>query len=207
LQPDSPLPYEHLADHYLDVDRAADALALLQQGLDRFPHDLDLQMMLAQVSAELGKADDAIRFYDDVRSQRPDLDLVEYKLAMLVASRDQDGAPSQRLLQALQRLQSDLPSDPLLLDTLGWAHYRAGVAARARALLAAAVIGAPEEPGPHFHLAAVYASERKPDLARSELKAALDSRRPFPERLQALRLLRGNSSEPTPKGTGTSAGQ
>ena len=208
LQPDSPLPYEQLADHYLDVDRAADALRLLQQGLDRFPHDLDLQMMLAQVSAELGKADDAIRFYDDVRSQRPDLDLVEYKLAMLVALRDQDGAPSQRLLQALQRLQSDFPSDPLLLDTLGWAHYRAGGAARARALLAAAVNGAPEEPGPHFHLAAVYASEGKPDLARSELRAALDSKRPFPERLQALRLLRGTSGPP-PKGTGsaTSAGQ
>jgi len=118
LQPDSPLPYEHLADHYLDVDRAADALALLQQGLDRFPHDLDLQMMLAQVSAELGKADDAIRFYDDVRSQRPDLDLVEYKLAMLVASRDQDGAPSQRLLQALQRLQSDCL--PILCCSIPW---------------------------------------------------------------------------------------
>jgi Flp pilus assembly protein TadD len=106
-------------------------------------------------------------------------------------------------------LQSDEPSDPVLLDALGWAHYRAGAVGRAHALLAAAVNGASEEPGPHFHLSFVYADEKKRALARTELTAALDSKRPFPERLQALRLLREISSEPTPKGTAsaTSAGQ
>jgi len=209
LQPDSPLPYQHLADHYLDVDRATDALSILQQGLDRFPQALDLQMTLAQISADLGKANEAIRIYDDVLSRRPDLDVVEYKLATLVASQVEDGASSQRLLQVAQRLQSDLPSDPLLLDGLGWVRYRAGDAIRARALLQAAVNGAPDEPGPHFHLAAIYARERKADLARSELKAALDSKRPFPERLEAMRLLRGSSSAASPNGTAsaTSPGQ
>jgi tetratricopeptide (TPR) repeat protein len=201
LQPDSSVPYQQLADYYLDLDRTADVLGILHQGLDRFPQDLDLQLMLAQVSADLGKAKDAIGIYDHVLSRRPDLDLVEYKLASLVASEDKDNALSRRLPQIVEHLQSDLPSDPLLLDRLGWMHFRAGATSRARHLLEAAVNGAPDEPGPHYHLAAVYARENKADLARSQLKVALDSSRPFAERLDAMRLLRDSSSTPGPKGS------
>jgi tetratricopeptide (TPR) repeat protein len=200
LQPQSPVPYQHLVDYYFGLDRAAEALGICQRGLDRFPHDPDLQMMLAQINAAVGKIDDAIRAYEQIMSRRPDLDLVHYKLALLLASQEKDEEARQRLLQIVQQLRSDKPSDPLMLDTLGWAHYRVEDTHRARELLEAAVKGAPEEPGPHFHLAAVYAREKKTDLARKELNAALDSHRPFPERLDALRLLRENSPAPTPKG-------
>ena len=189
LQPDSPVPHQHLVDYYFGLDRTAEALGICQQGLDRFPRDVDLQMILAQISADLGKTDDAIRVYEDVLSRRPDLDLVQYKLAMLLASRE-DQAASQRSMHILRPVRNDLPSDPLLLDVLGWVHYRAHDARRARELLEAAVKGAPDEPGLHFHLGAVYVQEKKLELARAELKAALDSRRPFAERLDALRLLR-----------------
>jgi predicted Zn-dependent protease len=199
LQPDSPVPYQHLVDHYLELDRTAEALGICRQGLDRFPQDLDLQMMLAQISARLGKAHDAIRIYDDIRSRRPDLDLVDYKLAMLLASQDKDETLWQRSLQIVHHLRADRPSDPLLLDTLGWVHYRAQDTRRASELLQAAVKGAPDEPSLHFHLAAVYAREKRMDLARQELKAALDSNRPFPERLDALRLLRDYGGASSPK--------
>jgi len=201
LQPDSPVPYQHLADYYLELDRTAEALGICQQGLDRFPQDLDLQMMLAQISARLGKTNEAIRIYEDILSRRPDLDLVDYKLAMLLASQDKDEASWQRALEIVRRLRADMPADPLLLDTLGWVHYRAQDTRRARGLLEAAVRGAPDEPSVHFHLAAVYARQKKMDLAREELKAALDSNRPFPERLDALRLLReiGGASSPKEK--------
>jgi tetratricopeptide (TPR) repeat protein len=197
LQPDSSVPYQHLADYYLEVDRGAEAMSVLHQALDRFPHDADLQVMSARASAQLGKSKDAVRIYEELLSQRPDLDVVEYKLAALLASEDENGASSRRLPQLLQHLQSDHPSDPLLLDALGWALYRAGDRTRGRASLEAAVTGAPDEPSPHYHLAAVYARENKAELARSELKAALDSNRPFPERFDAMRLLRGSSSGPT----------
>jgi len=105
------------------------------------------------------------------------------------------------LLEIARDLQSDRPSDPLLLDALGWVRYRAGDRSGARALLQAAVDAAPEEPRPHFHLAAIHARERRTDLARSELEAALETKRPFPERLEALRLLRDSSSAASPDGT------
>jgi cellulose synthase operon protein C len=190
LQPDSPVPYRHLAGYFLELDRTAEALGICQRGLDRFPEDLDLQMMLAQISAQLGNTRDAIRIYEDIRSRRPDLDLVDYKLAMLLASQDKDEPLWERSLEIVSRLRADMPSDPMLLDTLGWVHFRAQDTRGARALLEAAVKGAPDEPSLHFHLAAVYAREKKRDLARKELKAALDSNRPFAERLDALRLQR-----------------
>jgi predicted Zn-dependent protease len=191
LQPNSTIPYLHLADHYVALDRTADALGICQQGLDRFPQDLDLQLSLAEMTIALGRANDAIPIYEEILSRRPDLDLVRYKLAMLLASND---VSPQRALQIVQPLQADRPSDPLLLDTLGWVHYRTGDTTRARELLQAAVSGAPEEPTLRFHLAALYAREKKTDLARRELKAAVDSNRSFPERLDAMRLLRESSS-------------
>jgi len=198
LQPDSSVPHQHLADYYLEVDRSAEAMSVLQEALARFPHDSDLQIMAAQANAQLGKSKDAIRIYEELLSRRPDLDVVEYKLAGLLASEDERGASLRRLRQLLQHLQSDHPSDPLLLDGLGWALYRAGDPTRGRAWLVAAVEGAPDEPGPHYHLAAIYARENKTELARSELKAALDSKRPFAERFEALRLMRDTPRRSAP---------
>jgi len=195
LQPDSPVPYQHLADYYFGLDRSPEALAICEQGLQRFPRNLAIRMMLAQVSASVGRTAEAARAYEAVLSARPDLDIVEYRLAMLLASQEGEPAFGQRAARLLEDLHDDRPSDPLLVDVLGWLHYRAGDGDRARDLLQAAVKNVPEEPRPHFHLAVLYAHEGKRDLARTELDAALGSGRPFAERLDALRMLR---EEPAP---------
>jgi predicted Zn-dependent protease len=192
LQPESPVPYQQLAEYYSRLDRVAEAVETGRQGLDRFPHALDLQLMLSQMSAADGATNDAIRIYEDVLLRRPDLDVPRYRIGVLLAARDKGEALPQRFLEIAHQLQADVPSDPLLLDALGWMLYHAGHKRRARELLEAAVKGAPEEPSPHFHLAAVYAQENRKDLAREEVKAALDSHRPFAERLEALRFLREN---------------
>ena len=179
VQPDSPVPYQHLADYYLEVDRTADAVSVLQQGLDRLPGDPDLQLVLARTTADFGNAKDAIRVYDDLLSRRPDLDVVEYRLVALLASEESGDAARPRLVQLLRDLESDRPSSPILLDALGWAQYRAGQTSRGRALLEAAVNGEPDEPTAHYHLATIYFRENQPDRARGELKAALESKRPF----------------------------
>jgi len=190
LQPDSALPYQHLANHYLQLELSAEALATCHEGLTRFPDNLELRLLLALMNAALGNSDEAIRVYEDILATRPDIDLVAYKLAMLLALQGDEKAMWARSLQIAQRLQNDAPSDPSLLATLGWVRFRAKDMHRARELLEAAVRGAPEDPTLHFHLASVYAEEKKMDLARNELKHALESGAPFPQRLEALRLLR-----------------
>ena len=193
LQPDLAAAYLNLADHDLDLDRAADAAAICRQGLERLPENADLQLTLARISADLGRPEEAIGIYQRLLSRRPDLDLTEYKLAALLA----DAEPhSPRLLQIAGDLRSDMPSDPQLLDTLGWMYERRGDPGRGRTLLQAAVHAAPDEPRPHFHLASIYAREKKIDLARAELKAAVESPRPFAERLEAMRLLRESAPAP-----------
>ena len=185
LQPGSAAPWREMAAFYLDLDRPGDALDVCRQGLDRFADDIDLQMLLGQLTGDLGQAADAIRIYQKILSKRPDLDLIQYRLAALTGLLDDEGAAAR----VVEPLRSDRPSDPLLIDSLGWAQYRAGQAKRARDSLQAAVTGAPDEPLPHFHLGAVYARENRPDLARVELNAAIESPRPFKERLDATRLL------------------
>jgi len=208
LQPDSPVPYQHLADYYFGLDRAADAREICQQGHERFPQDLELQRMLAQIEAALGRTRDAVRVYEGILSSRPDMDLARYNLARLLVSLDKDEPARQRALEIARDLRADRPSDPLMLDTLGWVQARTGDPGRGRELLEVAVKGAPEEPTLHFHLGAVYLQEKNMGLARKQLTAALDSARPFPERLDALRLMRERFPAAAPKGNAdvTSAG-
>src|SRR3989442_12199925 len=52
------MPSVSAVHYYLEQDRTAETLGICQQGLDRFPQDLNLQMMLAQTSARLGKTND-----------------------------------------------------------------------------------------------------------------------------------------------------
>ncbi len=193
LQPDSPVPYQHLADYYFGLDRAADALEICQQGLERFPQDLDLLRMQAQIETGLSRPEEAIRIYQAILAGRPEADLARYRLALLLVSQEKDESAQKRAKEIAKELGADQPSDPTLLDMLGWVLFRTGDVHRGRELLEAAVKVAPEDPSLHFHLGAVYLEARNIGLARKELTLAVDSPHPFPERLDALRLLRDNS--------------
>jgi tetratricopeptide (TPR) repeat protein len=199
LQPLSPVPYQQLTDYYFGLDRAPEALDLSRQGLERFPQDIGLRMMVAQIEEGTGQPRAAIASYETLLASKPDLDFAQYKLATLLAA--EPGEPARtRFLAVLEKLKGDLPSDPSLLDALGWLSFKAKEMTRARFLLEAAVQGAPEEPSFHYHLAMVYVQDKDMARAREELQAALDSPRPFPERIDAVRLLRQNVGPPFPKG-------
>lgn len=187
LQPDSPVPYRHLTDYYFGLDRAQEAMDICRQGLARFPADSPLQMMLPQIEASVGQRAAAVEAYRALLARRPDLDLAQYKLATLLST---DPTARPAFLATLQPLQGDRPSDPYLLDALGWMNHQAGDDGRAVGLLERASELAPEEPTFHYHLAIVYRASGDIARARQSLQAALDSPRPFAERLDAMRLVR-----------------
>jgi predicted Zn-dependent protease len=195
--PGSAPTYRHLALFYLEVDRASDAAEVCRRGHDQFPQSVSLQLMLAQLQVRLGRPEEARRLYEELLARRADLDLVEYRLAELVASEERQSGSSNRSAKLLDDLGADRPSDPVLLDQLGWLAASAGETARARELLESSVRAAPDEPTPRFHLASVYAREHKNELSRRELEAALGSGRPFPERVEALRMLKDSSPKKT----------
>jgi tetratricopeptide (TPR) repeat protein len=199
LQPQSPVPYQQLTDYDFGLERTAEALEVSRQGLERFPNDIGLQMMLAQIEEATGQQSAAIATYEGLLASKPDVDFAQYKLAMLLAA-DQGDEAHQRLLTIRDKLRGDTPADPALLDALGWLSYKANDLPRARALLELAVQDAPEEPSHRYHLAMVYAQDGETARAREELQAALDSPRPFPERIDAVRLLRLNDNAQTQNG-------
>src|SRR5262249_22502739 len=125
----------------------------------------------------------------------PEADQARYRLALLLVAQEKDESAQKRAKEIAQELSADQPSDPAMLDALGWVQFRTGDVRRGRELLEAAVKVAPEDPSLHFHLGAVYLQERNLGEARKELTAAVDSVRPFPERLDALRMLRENSKD------------
>jgi tetratricopeptide (TPR) repeat protein len=188
LQPDSPIPYRELTAFLLELDRAGEAIEICRQGLGRFPQDLPLQHTLARAVALVGDTEEAIGLYEDILSTRPDLDDAAAELARLLAARDREGS-RRRAVEIVRRLEFNRPSDPRVLDAMGWVYFQTGDPDRARTLLEAAARGAPDEPDVHFHLAAVYARLDETDLAREHVQVALDSGKPFAENLQAQRLL------------------
>ncbi len=194
LQPDSPVPYQHLTDYEFGVDRVPEGLEVAREGVTRFPQATDLQMMLGQIEAALGQPRPAIQTYETLLSRRPDLDLARYRLALLLAPQS-DPALRARFLQTLALLRNDRPSDPQLLDALGWMQHQAGHDAEARNLLETAVEHSPDDPSVRFHLGTVLLALGDTARGRQELQHAVDSPRQFPERLEAMRLVR---QEPPP---------
>jgi predicted Zn-dependent protease len=189
LQPDSPVPYQHLTDFDFGLDRTPEALEVAREGISRFPGSTDLQMMVGQIQAAVGHPEEAIATYRTLLRRRPDLDLARYRLALLLASRTEP-ALHQEFLDTLALLANDRPSDPQLLDALGWMHHQAGRDDLARPLLELAVERSADEPSTRFHLGSVYLASGASARGREELQRAVDSARPFPERLEAMRLLR-----------------
>jgi len=199
LQPDSPVPYQQLTDYYFGLDRAAEALETCRRGLELFPDDIGLRMMLAQIDSATGQTRETIGVYEGLVARDPAIDFAQYRLALALTTETAD-ASRRRFLDLLRELQGDMPSDPQLLDALGWMNYQAHDTTRARALLEAAVKGAPEEPSLHYHLAMVYLQDNALPAARQELQLALDSPNPFAEKLDAVRRLREESTPPAAKG-------
>src|SRR5689334_14516615 len=189
LQPDSPVPYQHLTDFDFGLDRIPEALDVAREGISRFPGSTDLQMMVGQIQAAVGHPEQAIATYRTLLERRPDLDLARYRLAMLLATRTEP-ALHQEFLETLALLANDRPSDPQLLDALGWMHHQAGRDDVARPLLELAVEHSADEPSARFHLGSVYLASGASARGREELRRAVDSPRAFPERLEAMRLLR-----------------
>ena len=62
LQPDSPIPYQHLTD-FVGLDRIPEALQVAREGIARFPGRTDLQMMVGQIQAAVGQPEEAIATY------------------------------------------------------------------------------------------------------------------------------------------------
>ncbi len=187
--PGSPVPYREVANFYLELDRASDALGVCAEGLALFPDDAELQLLRARGSLLLGDREGAIRSYEHVLSQHSDQQTAAGALAALLVETRSDEPSRHRALALVSGLALDGPLDAEVLGAMGRVYLEvAKDSPRAKAYLEAAVRGAPEDSSLRFYLAVALMSD-SPTLAIRELRSALASGRTFPEEVEARRLL------------------
>jgi tetratricopeptide (TPR) repeat protein len=188
--PDSPLPYRDVASLYLELDRASDAVAICEQGLQRFPNDARLQLLRARASTLLGDREHAIQQYERVLPRWPDFPIAAAELAALLMESRSDTVSRQRALDLVRSLERDGPMEPEVLGAMGRVYLQAGDPQAALAVLEPAVRGSPGDPALHLQLALARKATGSPDLALIEVRRSLASGRPFPGEPEARRLLR-----------------
>ncbi len=85
----------------------------------------------------------------------------------------QYGVNLQEALKEAQIANQLQPNDPNMMDTLGWAHYKAGNFAKAVEVLRKALALDPGLADVHFHLASVLYDQKDYDAAVAEFRATV----------------------------------
>ncbi len=115
-----------------DSKAHAEAFEVLSEGLKRFPDSADLLYDRAMVAEKLDKLDTLEADLRRVIVLRPDNAQAYNALGYTLADR------TDRLAEAITLLDKALalaPEDPFILDSVGWAEFRAGNLARAQEYL------------------------------------------------------------------------
>jgi tetratricopeptide (TPR) repeat protein len=145
---------------------------IYRRGLTAIPAHPQLGLLLATEYEVQGRYDEAIDLYDELLDANPDVALALNNLAALLLDfRYDDRASVQRALELAERL--DETDNPAVIDTVGWAYYRAGDAQKAVGYLERAVAGAGEAPVLRYHLGMAYLAADNPVGAKQELDKAL----------------------------------
>lgn len=146
------------------------ARAMLDEALLSRPEDPALLMLLARFFERQGDAGAAVAVAERVlaRTEHPDVDLLNF-LAFTLAENDMRPKDAVRLAwRALVRG----PLNGYVVDTLGWAQFRAGEHAAALETLQRASRLSPGEPEVLLHLGEVQRALGEHDAARRSLSEA-----------------------------------
>ncbi|MFR0714681.1 tetratricopeptide repeat protein [Pseudomonas putida] len=111
------------SESYSNNNKDAQADQVLQQGIKRFPDDLNLLYTRAMLAE---KRDDLPQMEHDLRAiiaREPDNAMALNALGYTLADRTTRYAEAKALIEKAHQLT---PDDPAVLDSLGWVNYRLG---------------------------------------------------------------------------------
>ncbi|MDP2322942.1 MAG: tetratricopeptide repeat protein, partial [Gammaproteobacteria bacterium] len=168
-KPDSIAAWGSLAGLYKDRDTR---IAVYQRALKAVPGSPDLTMLLASEYEQGSRFDDAMLLYEGLLKADPKYELAINNLAALLLDRRTDKASHARALTLAQALAGN--ENPAMLDTLGWAHYRAGQFAEAVSVLERVVAKVGDFPVFRYHLGMAYFATGNSVGAKQELTKATE---------------------------------
>jgi tetratricopeptide (TPR) repeat protein len=147
-------------------------LAALQRAWKALPGNPTVALFLGSSYQLQGRTDDAIAVYESAVAKNPGDDIMANNLASLLLDRGKDKASLARALELARPFEKS--SDPLMLDTLGWAFYRNGDFPNAVRMLERAVAAESGNGVLQYHLGKAYAAAGNPVSARQHLTLALE---------------------------------
>ena len=165
--------FSELARVYLLNNQAAEAIKVYVKGLERYPNNLELSMLLASVYINEKKYDMAVEIYSDVLEKNPRLDIARNNLASLLLDHYGQETDIQKAVKLVERFK--MYDQPYFLDTYAWAQFKSGQVNDALTILEKVIVSAPSVPIFRYHLAQVYQSLGNVTGAVSELRQAIES--------------------------------
>jgi Flp pilus assembly protein TadD len=147
-------------------------VAALQRGLKAVPGNPTLTMFLGSIHERQGRLDAAISVYEVAVAKNPADTIMTNNLAALLLDRGKDKASLARALELARPFATG--NDPILLDTLGWAHFRNDDFPSAVLVLERAVAADQNNALLQYHLGKAYAAAGNPVGARQHLMLALE---------------------------------
>jgi tetratricopeptide (TPR) repeat protein len=153
-----------------DKDLSA-RIATYQKGLAANPGSSEIGVRLGAEYEQAGQYAEAIAHYEKLLAANPRIEVARNNLASLLLDYRQDAPSHARALELVRPLARS--TDPLVLDTVGWAYYRNRQFDKAVTYLEMAVGDGAELPQLRYHLGMAYLAAGNTEAAREELSRAV----------------------------------
>jgi tetratricopeptide (TPR) repeat protein len=165
-----------IADGYLQLAKLyagdpATQIKVYERGMKALPGNAYIGLPLAVALEEAGQYEAMISALESLHKANPAIPQVTNNLAMAILDHRSDPASYKRALELARKIESS--NDPLLLDTVGWAYYRAGEFAQAVSILERVVAKDDRVPVYHYHLGMAYLAMNNQVGARQQLEQAV----------------------------------
>lgn len=170
LEPANLAAYNQLAVLYLQQNRLDEGKRELQEVVKRKPDAVAPRTMIAIIDQIKGRTDDAMKQYDAILQDSSTAAVAANNLAYLYAER---GEQLDRAVALAQSAKAQLPDNPDVSDTLGWAYYKRGMPELAVKSFEFSVQKDPKNPVYLVHLGLAYARAGQAQKARAALTQAL----------------------------------
>jgi tetratricopeptide (TPR) repeat protein len=188
-EPQSARVHRARAAWLLEIGRAPDAKAAVEEAAKLEPDSKDGERLRALIAWHLGDAAEAQRILEPLHRDAP----ADFAVANLLALSLVDQDDKERRSRGLQLAEIDArqsPRSPDALATFGWALYRSGRVDQAEQALRQAVSGVQTTSDIAYYLARVLAEKGRNDDARKLLQSATGLSGAFAHRKDAEALLK-----------------
>ena len=106
-----------------DAGKSQEAFKLMEQGLKRFPDNMDFLYDYALMAEKLGKTQVMEKSLRKVIAKAPDNQHAYNALGYSLADRNVRLKEAHALIEKAQKMA---PNDPFIMDSMGWVQYRLG---------------------------------------------------------------------------------